>query len=136
MRAKGYTKETILNYGMTEREFPEFVIGDTVAVIQRIVEMDKDKKDQKERLQAFEGDVIAIHKNGMGTTFTVRKIGAHNISVERIFPLYSPAIKTVEIIRNGAVRRAKLYYLRGRVGKAARVREKVKLSPNRSPKAK
>jgi large subunit ribosomal protein L19 len=129
MRAKGYTRETILNYGMTEREFPSFVVGDTISVVQRIIEAGVgDKKENKERLQAFEGDVIAIHKNGMATTFTVRKIGAHNIPVERIFPLYCPIIKTVTVIRHGAVRRAKLYYLRKRIGKAARVQEAVKVS--------
>jgi large subunit ribosomal protein L19 len=72
--------------------------------------------------------VIAIHKNGISSTFTVRKIASHNIAVERIFPLYSPVISQVRLIRHGAVRRAKLYYLRKRIGKTARVKEAVKVS--------
>ena len=82
-------------------------------------------KGDKERLQVFEGDVIAIHNNGVSSTFTVRKIGANSVSVERIFPYYSPKINAVTFIRKGKVRRAKLYYMRKRIGKAARVQEKV-----------
>jgi large subunit ribosomal protein L19 len=119
MKARNLTKETINQVGVTPRNFPEFVVGDTVAVSQRIVEGDK------ERLQVFEGDVIAIHNNGVSTTFVVRKIGAHGIAVERIFPYYSPRIKSIEVIKRGDVSRSKLYYLRDRVGKAARVKEKI-----------
>jgi len=122
MRAKNLTKETINNFVCPELEFKKFVVGDTINVVQRIFEAGK------ERLQSFEGDVIAIHNNGISTTFTVRKIGSHNIAIERIFPLYSPVIKTVNIVRHGAVRRAKLYYLRKRVGKSARVQEATKVS--------
>ena len=122
MRAKNFTKETIVNYSLPELSFKLFSVGDTVSVVQNIYE------NGKVRLQAFEGDVIAIRKNGMATTFTVRKIAAHNVPVERIFPLYSPLIKTVETLRHGAVRRAKLYYLRNRVGKRARVQEATKTS--------
>jgi len=119
MKAKNYTKETIKELGISERDFPAFKVGDTIAVAQRI------KEGDKERTQIFEGDVIAMHKNGASTTFTVRKIGANSISVERIFPLYSPKIESVRFIRHGKVRRAKLYYMRERIGKAARVQEKV-----------
>lgn len=119
MKAKKLTKETILSLGMTERKFPQFGVGDTVEVNQRIVEGDK------ERIQAFEGDVIAIRHHGIASTFTVRKIGANAVSVERIFPYYSPRIESINCVKRGRVRRAKLYYMRGRVGKAARVTERV-----------
>ncbi len=119
MKAKWYTKETINNIDVQDRNFPPFRVGDTVAVSQRI------KEGNKERLQVFQGDVIAMHKNGISTTFTVRKIGANSISVERIFPYYSPLVQGVKFISRGFVRRAKLYYLRDRVGKAARLKEKV-----------
>jgi large subunit ribosomal protein L19 len=119
MKAQGLTKETILNLGMVNRNFPDFVVGDTIAVSQRI------KEGDKERLQVFEGDVIAMHESGISTTFVVRKIGAHGVSVERIFPYYSPRIKSISIVKRGDVRRAKLYYVRKRLGKAARLKEKV-----------
>lgn len=119
MKAKQLTRETIGYLGMTERSFPEFGIGDTIAVTQRIVEGDK------ERLQVFEGSVIAIRKQGISSTFTVRKIGANSVAVERIFPHYSPRIESIKFIRKGKVRRAKLFYLRDRVGRAAAVKEKV-----------
>lgn len=120
MKAKTYTRETIREIGMVDRKFPAFSVGDTIAVYQRIVEGDK------ERLQVFEGDVIARkHGNSISTTFTVRKIGAHSVAVEKIFPYFSPMIDSIKFIRKGKVRRAKLYYIRGRVGKAARVQEMV-----------
>jgi large subunit ribosomal protein L19 len=119
MKAKQFTKETITAIGVTERKFPKFNVGDTIIVSQRI------KEGDKERLQDFEGDVIAMRKNGASSSFTVRKIGANNISVERIFPFYSPLIETIQFKQKGDVRRAKLYYLRDRVGRAARVKEKV-----------
>ncbi len=118
MKAKGFTKETITQLGVYDRAFPEFEIGDAITVSLRI------KEGDKERLQEFEGDVIAMHRNGASTSFMVRKI-SHGVAVERIFPLYSPLIKSIEVLRKGVVRRAKLYYMRGRVGKAARVKEKV-----------
>lgn len=118
MKARSYTKETITQFGMNTLDFPEFQAGDTIAVSQRI------KEGDKERVQVFEGDVIAVRKKGASTTFTVRKI-AHGVAVERIFPLYSPIIKKIEIIKKGDVRRAKLYYVRHRLGKAARVKEKI-----------
>jgi large subunit ribosomal protein L19 len=127
MQAKKITKETVSKIGLIDRKFPVFNVGDTLAVVQRIRERIKEgeKEIVKERLQTFEGDVIAIRKNGSSSTFTIRKIGAHNIAVERIFPFCTPIIEEIKVVRFGDVCRAKLYYLRGRVGKAARVKEKV-----------
>ena len=119
MKAQGYTKETIRFIDEAKRDFPEFNVGDTIAVSLRIKEADK------ERLQVFQGDVIAIRRNGISSTFTIRKIGAHSISVERILPFHSPLIKSIKVVKIGDVRRAKLYYLRDRIGKAARLKEKV-----------
>lgn len=118
MQAKGLTKETITRMGITKDLTTSFNIGDGIAVSQRIQE------GGKERLQVFEGDVIAIRKNGISSTFTVRKI-SHGVYVERIFPFYTPIIKEITVIRRGDVRRAKLYYVRGRVGKKAKLKEKV-----------
>jgi large subunit ribosomal protein L19 len=101
------------------KEVVEFTPGDTVRVHVRIREGDK------ERLQAFEGTVIARKHGGATETFTVRKI-SFGQGVERIFPIYSPAIDRVELVRRGAVRRSKLYYLRQLRGKAARIKEEVR----------
>lgn len=119
MKAKKFTRETIRELGMFERPFLNIEVGSTVAVSQRI------KEGDKERIQIFEGDVIAISKNGPSSTFTVRKIGANAVAVERIFPFYSPRIEDVRFVKKGKIRRAKLYYMRDRIGKAARVEEKV-----------
>lgn len=119
MKAKKLTKETIAHIGVTERNFPEFKVGDTLAVSQRI------KEGDKERIQIFEGDVISRQNHGISSTFTVRKISANAIAVERIFSYYSPLIEAIKVVRRGDTRRAKLYYIRKRVGKAARVKEKV-----------
>lgn len=119
MKAKGYTKETINQIGIVERNFPKFNVGDTITISIFI------KEGEKKRIQDFQGDVIAIHNNGNSSTFTVRKIGANSIAVERIFPYHSPIISDVKIVKKGDVRRAKLYYVRDRVGKAARIKEKV-----------
>lgn len=100
------------------REIPDFRPGDTVVVQVKVREGDR------ERLQAFEGIVIAMRRRGLNSSFTVRKI-SHGEGVERVFPLYSPAIASIEIKRRGDVRRAKLYYLRGLTGKAARIKEKI-----------
>jgi len=100
------------------KERPSFRPGDTVRVAVEI------REGNKVRIQNFEGVVIAIHGQGTGKTFTVRKIGANNVGVERIFPLYSDIIKEIKIVRKGKVRRAKLYYLRGRSGKRARIKER------------
>ncbi|SMC08306.1 50S ribosomal protein L19 [Nitratiruptor tergarcus] len=102
---------------LEQKSVPEFKAGDTVRVAVEI------KEGDKKRIQNFEGVCIAIRGEGTGRTFTVRKIGANNIGVERIFPLYSDSIKDIKVIRRGRVRRAKLYYLRERRGKAARIKE-------------
>ncbi len=100
------------------REIPEFAPGDTIVVQVKV------KEGTRERLQAFEGVVIAIRNRGLNSAFTVRKI-SHGEGVERVFQTYSPVIASIQVKRKGDVRRAKLYYLRGRTGKAARIREKV-----------
>ncbi len=100
-------------------ELPVVEIGDTVNVSVKIREGDK------ERIQAFEGTVIARKGSGVAETFTVRRL-SYGVGVERVFPIHSPNVAGVEIVRKGRVRRAKLYYLRGRVGKAAKVKEALK----------
>jgi large subunit ribosomal protein L19 len=97
---------------------PEFRVGDAVKVHVKVTE------GEKERIQVFQGTVIARKGGGVGSTFTVRKI-SDGVGVERIFPLYSPIIGKIEVVRRGRVRRAKLYYLRGRKGKAARIEEQT-----------
>jgi len=99
------------------RDIPEFRPGDTVRVGVRVVE------GERTRVQNYEGVCIARANKGMGSSFTVRKI-SFGEGVERVFPLYSPSIDSIEVVRRGAVRRAKLYYLRGRTGKAARITER------------
>jgi large subunit ribosomal protein L19 len=101
-----------------EREVPEFGPGDTVVVQVRV------REGTRERLQAFEGVVIAKRNRGLNSAFTVRKI-SHGEGVERVFQTYSPAIANIEVKRRGDVRRAKLYYLRERSGKSARIKEKI-----------
>ncbi len=106
-------------------DIPSFREGDTVRVNVRIIDF-KDTKNgvvKSERLQAYEGIVIARHNKGISSSFTVRKISS-NIGVERIFPLHSPMLESIKVIRHGRVRRAKLYYLRELRGKAARIRER------------
>ena len=100
------------------REVPDFKPGDTVVVQVKVVEGDR------ERMQAYEGVVIARSNRGLNSSFTVRKV-SHGEGVERVFQTYSPAISDITIKRRGSVRRAKLYYLRERSGKAARIEEKV-----------
>lgn len=98
------------------KDIPEFGPGDTVRVHFKVVE------GNRERIQAFEGVVIKRKGGGIRETFTVRRV-SYGIGVERIFPLHSPRIEKIEVVRRGRVRRAKLYYLRDRVGKAARIKE-------------
>jgi large subunit ribosomal protein L19 len=98
-------------------DLPDFLPGDTVRVQVRV------REGEKERLQAFEGVCIGRRGAGISETFTVRKVSA-GIGVERIFPLHSPSLASIELVRRGRVRRAKLYYLRALSGKAARIREK------------
>jgi large subunit ribosomal protein L19 len=100
-----------------KKDIPSFRIGDTVKISMKI------KEGDKERIQAFEGVVIARRGSGSRETFTVRKI-SYGIGVEKIFPLYSPLISNIKLVKEGAVRRAKLYYLRGKKGKAAKIKEK------------
>lgn len=97
---------------------PKVEVGDYVRVNVLIREGDK------ERIQAFEGTVIAMKHGGISETFTVRRV-AHGVGIERVFPVHSPRVASVDVLRHGVVRRAKLYYLRNRVGKAARVKEKI-----------
>jgi large subunit ribosomal protein L19 len=101
-----------------QREIPDFAPGDTVVVQVKV------KEGNRERLQAFEGVVIARRNRGLNSAFTVRKI-SHGEGVERVFQTYSPSIADIKVKRRGDVRRAKLYYLRERTGKAARIKEKV-----------
>ncbi|HWI85927.1 MAG TPA: 50S ribosomal protein L19 [Sphingomonas sp.] len=108
-----------------KRTVPEFRPGDTLKVGVRVVE------GERTRIQAYEGVCIARSNKGMGSSFTVRKI-SFGEGVERVFPLYSPNIDSIEVVRKGVVRRAKLYYLRGRTGKSARIAER---RDNREPKA-
>lgn len=119
MKATKLTKETIADLGVAERGFPMFRAGDTVAVSQIV------KEGSKERIQVFQGDVISMRGTGASTMFTVRRISANNIPVERIYPLNAPIIDSIKVVKRGDVRRAKLYYVRDRIGKAARIKEKV-----------
>ncbi len=107
-----------MDAALAERAIPEFGPGDTLKINVKVVE------GSRERVQAFEGVCIARTNRGIGSSFTVRKI-SYGEGVERVFPLYSPRIQNIEVMRRGAVRRAKLYYLRGRTGKAARIAEKT-----------
>ena len=114
-----------MNAVTEQREIPEFGPGDTLKINVKVVE------GSRERVQAFEGVCIGRSNRGINSSFTVRKI-SYGEGVERIFPLYSPKIQAIEVIRRGDVRRAKLYYLRGRTGKAARIAEKTVKAPARS----
>lgn len=103
-----------------EMNYPEFRAGDNIAVSYKIVE------GNKERIQVFRGDVIQIRGEGATRTFTVRKMSG-NVAVERIFPFASPAIEEIKVLKRGKVRRARLYYLRDRVGKKARIKERKRI---------
>ncbi|MBQ3076009.1 MAG: 50S ribosomal protein L19 [Clostridia bacterium] len=109
---KAFTNEQL------KKEVPQFNVGDTVRVHNKIVE------GTRERIQLFEGTVIAKKNGGISETFTVRRI-SYGVGVEKTFPLHSPRVEKVEVVRAGKVRRAKLYYLRDRVGKAAKVKELI-----------
>lgn len=104
--------------GQLKEKAPKIVIGDSVRVNVKI------REGERERIQAFEGTVIARNNSGVCETFTVRRV-SHGVGIERVFPLHSPNVDSVETIRRGRVRRSKLYYLRDRVGKAAKVKEKL-----------
>jgi len=110
--------DTIAIYEKSQikRELPDLLPGDTVRVHSLI------KEGDKERIQVFEGTVIKIQKRSLRSTFTVRKV-SYGVGVERVFPFYTPSITQIDVMRHGQVSRAKLYYLRGLKGKAARIRE-------------
>lgn len=101
-----------------QKQLPDFNVGDLITVQIKV------KEGDRERLQAFEGDVIAIRNRGLNSAFTVRKI-SHGEGVERVFQTYSPIVASVQIVRRGDVRRAKLYYLRDLKGRKARIKEKI-----------
>lgn len=109
---------------MQGKTIPEFSPGDTVVVNVQVIE------GTRKRLQAFEGVVIAKRNRGLNSAFTVRKI-SHNVGVERVFQTYSPVVDSITVKRKGAVRRAKLYYLRGLSGKAARIKEKLNIKKDK-----
>ncbi|MCI8602190.1 MAG: 50S ribosomal protein L19 [Oscillospiraceae bacterium] len=108
----------LISQSSMKADKPQLLVGDYVRVSVKIREGDK------ERIQAFEGTVIAMKHGGISETFTVRRV-AHGVGIERVFPVHSPNVVKVDVLRHGKVRRAKLYYLRDRVGKAARVKEKI-----------
>lgn len=107
-----------LNKEALQKELPKVQIGDTVRVHVKV------KEGSRERIQVFEGTVIAKKHGGIEETITVRRI-SYGVGVEKVFPVHSPSIDTIQVVRNGSVRRAKLYYLRGRVGKRAKIKEKL-----------
>ena len=107
-----------LNEKQLQNDVPQVEVGDTVRVHVKV------KEGSRERIQVFEGIVIAKKHGGIEETITVRRI-SYGVGVEKVFPVHSPSIDHIEVVRNGKVRRAKLYYLRGRVGKGAKVKEKL-----------
>ncbi len=109
----------LISESSLKKDIPVINIGDTVKVHVKI------KEGDKQRIQVFEGTVIAKKHGGINETFTVRRI-SHGCGVERVFPVHSPVVDKVDIVRSGRVRRAKLYYLRSRVGKAAKVKERIR----------
>lgn len=109
----------LISQDSLKEEAPQFNIGDTVRIDVNI------REGERERIQQFEGTVIARKGSGVSETFTVRRV-SYGVGVERVFPLHSPNVKAVRVVRHGRVRRAKLYYLRDRVGKAAKVKEQIK----------
>ena len=107
-----------LTAGMIKEDAPQVKIGQTVKVHVKI------REGERERIQVFEGTVIARNNSGISETFTVRRV-SYGVGVERVFPVHSPSVAKVELVRKGRVRRAKLYYLRDRVGKAAKLKEQI-----------
>ncbi len=108
----------LISESSLKAEIPQFNIGDTVRVGVKV------REGEKVRIQNYEGIVIARKGSGVSETFTVRRI-SYGVGIERVFPIHSPNVAEIKVIRRGKVRRAKLYYLRGRVGKAAKVKEKI-----------
>lgn len=117
-------REEISRLGKT---FPPFAAGDTVAVDVRV------REGGRQRIQAFEGVVIGRRRRGLGSSFKVRRVSAGGEAVERTFQLYSPAVEGVRVLRHGRVRRAKLYYLRQRSGRSARIKEKLGAKREKKP---
>jgi len=116
------TKQTIAYMDLPERKFDKFGVGDMIVVAQKI----KDSSDpNKDRIQNFQGTVIAITNRGISSMFTVRKMSANGVHVERIFPFYAPFIDHVKLVHRGKVRRAKLYYVRHKVGKKSIIQKLV-----------
>ena len=109
----------LISQSSMKTEIPEINVGDTVKVHVKI------KEGDKSRIQIFEGTIIAKKHGGIHETFTVRRV-AHGCGIERVFPVHSPVVEKIELVRAGRVRRAKLYYLRSRVGKAAKVKEAIR----------
>ena len=107
-----------LTAGMLKEDAPQVKIGQTVKVHVKI------REGERERIQVFEGTVIARNNSGIAETFTVRRV-SYGVGVERVFPVHSPNVAKVEVVRTGKIRRAKLYYLRDRVGKAAKLKEQI-----------
>ena len=108
-----------LTVGQLKEEKPVITIGDTVRVHVKI------REGERERIQVLEGTIIARNNSGISETFTVRRL-SYGVGVERVFPVHSPNVAKVEVVRHGRIRRSKLYYLRDRVGKAAKVKEQVR----------
>lgn len=119
MKSNKLNKETVQLLAVRELNFPKFGIGDKIEVSQWVQEGDN------KRIQIFLGNVIAKSNNAGSSTFTVRKIGADDVAVERIYPLYSPIIDSIKVLAQAKVRRAKLYYVRDKVGESAKIKEKV-----------
>ena len=119
MKSKKLNKETIQSLAVREVSFPEFGIGDVIEVSQWVQEADN------KRIQVFKGNVIAKSNNAGSSTFTVRKVSADGVAVERIFPFYAPIIDSIKLIAKAKIRRAKLYYVRDKIGVDATIKEKV-----------
>jgi large subunit ribosomal protein L19 len=108
----------LVNSDQLKKEVPQFEVGDTVKVSVKI------KEGERERIQLFEGTVLAKKHGGIEETFTVRRV-SYGVGVERVFPLHSPIVEKVEVVRRGRVRRSKIYYIRDRVGKASKVKDQI-----------
>lgn len=128
MKGDGMNLVQSIQAEQMKSELPAFQVGDTVRVSFKIVE------GKTERVQAYEGLVIAIKNAGIGKTFTVRK-NSYGVGVERVFPLNSPRVEKVEVLRRGKVRRSKLYYIRTKVGKKSKVKELIVSSKKEEPAA-
>jgi large subunit ribosomal protein L19 len=137
MKSKKLNKETIQSVAVRDVSYPDFQVGDVIEVAQWIHEIDDSKKGvESKRIQLFKGNVIAKNNNAASSTFTVRKNAADGVAVERIFPLHSPIIDSIKLVAKAQVRRAKLYYIRHKVGEDAVIKEKVVRKANNKASAK